>query len=512
MQVGDGSQGGQHVVGSYSGRHLPDDHVQYGTTCLLGRRRAGHGRARVDVPEAVLGALGDGHDVAGEERLDGRLRARPRSTPGSSTRQTEASIRSASEPVPSPASTHSRTATSVGQRGVQRGPHGLGVAALGDSPISRYSASLAAPVGRGAEVGDLRVRAEAGRERHRHLGPAQRPLERAGEVAVARRTAAGRAWRSGCAASGRSAAAAARRAGGPSDDGEREQAAAGRADLDLGAHRRADAAVVARGPAAVVDLLLGQRVLPVVPEPLLVQPGVQVVPGQHLVLGALAGGEPVEVDAEGRQLLGGRRRPAVEGEVLAPAVELAAVAPDPLDDPADPAVAAGEQSLDHAGLAVVVAQADGAADAAVLVDRLRAAAAAGGRSSRRWPGRPTGTGCAAWARTRRCDTVQRMSLRAAGLAAGPDHLDGQLGDLQHVLVGLGRQTAHEVELHLAPAVGVGGRHRADQVLLGHRLVDHPADPLAAALGGEGQAGAPSVAGQLVGQGDVEGVDPGATAG
>ena len=50
-------------------------------------------------------------------------------TPGSSTRQTEVSIRSASEPVPSPASTHSRTATSVGQRGVQRGPHGLGVAA-----------------------------------------------------------------------------------------------------------------------------------------------------------------------------------------------------------------------------------------------------------------------------------------------------------------------------------------------------------------------------------------------
>src|SRR5687767_6418650 len=36
-QVGDGSQGGQHVVRSYSGRQLPDDHVQYGTTCLLGR-------------------------------------------------------------------------------------------------------------------------------------------------------------------------------------------------------------------------------------------------------------------------------------------------------------------------------------------------------------------------------------------------------------------------------------------------------------------------------------------
>ena len=48
-QVGDGNQTGQHVVGSYSGRHLPDDHVQYGTTCFLARRSAGHGRARVDV-------------------------------------------------------------------------------------------------------------------------------------------------------------------------------------------------------------------------------------------------------------------------------------------------------------------------------------------------------------------------------------------------------------------------------------------------------------------------------
>src|SRR3712207_9509942 len=36
------------------------------------------------------------------------------------------------------------------------------------------------------------------------------------------------------------------------------------------------------------------------------------------------------------------------------------------------------------------------------------------------------------------------------------------------------------------AVGVGGGDGADQVLLGHRLVDHPTDPLAAALGREGE--------------------------
>src|SRR3712207_7564119 len=56
----------------------------------------------------------------------------------------------------------------------------------------------------------------------------------------------------------------ARRAGGPSDDGEREQAAAGGPDLDLGPHRGTDPAVVAGGPPAVGDLLLGERVLPVV--------------------------------------------------------------------------------------------------------------------------------------------------------------------------------------------------------------------------------------------------------
>src|SRR3712207_8292385 len=56
--------------------------------------------------------------------------------------------------------------------------------------------------------------------------------------------------------------------------------------------------VVAGGPPAVGDLLLGQRVLPVVPEPLLVQPGVQVVPGQDLVLATLAGGVPVERSEE----------------------------------------------------------------------------------------------------------------------------------------------------------------------------------------------------------------------
>src|SRR4051812_18800652 len=144
-------------------------------------------------------------------------------------------------------------------------------------------------------------------------------------------------------------------------NGQRQERAAGRADLDLGAHRRADAAVVAGRPAAVFDFLRLERVLPVVPEPVLVQPGVQVVPGEHLRLEPLAHGVPVERHGRVAEDRLAGRDPAVEGEVLAPAVEAAAVLPHLADHRADPAVAAGEESFDDRRAAVVVADADGLA-------------------------------------------------------------------------------------------------------------------------------------------------------
>src|SRR6478672_6118116 len=158
-----------------------------------------------------------------------------------------------------------------------------------------------------------------------------------------------------------------------SDHAQRQQSLARGPDLDLGVHLRADAAVVAGRPAAVLDLDVGgrvDRVLPVGPEPVLVQAGVEVVPRQDLVVLPLAGGEPGQVDAGAVE--GARRGlgPAVVGEVLAPAVEAAAVAPDLLDDRADPAVTTREQSLDGAGLAVVVAEADRAAVLLVVPDRV----------------------------------------------------------------------------------------------------------------------------------------------
>jgi hypothetical protein len=208
----------------------------------------------------------------------------------------------------------------------------------------------------------------------------------------------------------------------------------------------------------------------------------------------------------GQLALGGNHPPVV-GEVLAPPVEAPTVTPDGLDDPPDPPVAAREQALDDAGPAVVVAEADGRAVAAVGADRLAQqrqprvgllGAELGGPLERR-----VRLGHEAADRDGAPDV-----RRPADLAPGLDDPLGELGDLQDVLVGLGRQPAHEVELHLPPAGGVRGGHRADEVLLGDHLVDDLADALGAALGGEGQPGASAVAGQLVGQVDVEGVDPG----
>src|SRR5204863_9936390 len=124
------------------------------------------------------------------------------------------------------------------------------------------------------------------------------------------------------------------------DRGERQERGAARPDLDLGAGGRAYPAVEAWCPAAVVLFPAREGVLPVGPQPVALQAGIEVVPREHLVPRALAGGEPLQADP--RQLLFGGPRPPLVGEVLAPAVEAAAVAPDPLDHRADPSVAPRE--------------------------------------------------------------------------------------------------------------------------------------------------------------------------
>ena len=96
---------------------------------------------------------------------------------------------------------------------------------------------------------------------------------------------------------------------------------------------------------------LGQRVLPVAPEEVPVQPGRDVVPGQGLVLGPVAVAHLLEAQALGGQ----RLLPQREVEVLGPLLERAAGPPDPLDHRAHPPVAPAGQALGHRGRRVVPA-------------------------------------------------------------------------------------------------------------------------------------------------------------
>src|SRR6185312_1218037 len=171
-------------------------------------------------------------------------------------------------------------------------------------------------------------------------------------------------------------------------------------------------------------------------------------------------------------------RPAIEGEVLAPAVEAAAALPDPADDFADPAVTAREQAFDDRGPAVVVADADRAAVVLVRHDRAleRTEPAVDGLVVQL--GRPLERRMRLGHERAYRDGAADV-LATGGLASGLDHPARHLRDLD-VVVGLGRQAAHEVELHLPPAVAIRRRDGADQVVFADHLVDDPAHPFAAA--------------------------------
>ena len=197
---------------------------------------------------------------------------------------------------------------------------------------------------------------------HRQLRPPQRPLQQAGDVAVAgeahlaelgvpeadphvrspattglsgrRRSSAlarfeglaGQQRHRDLAADGEVLAGALAAAGGRD----------GRGHDVLDGVAGAGAAVVAGGPAAVLEAQLVERVAPVLPEEVLVEPGGDVVPGQDLVLVAVAVDVPLDVEpVAGHGLV-----PGVLAEVLAPLLERAAGAPDVLDDRAEAAIAA----------------------------------------------------------------------------------------------------------------------------------------------------------------------------
>ena len=179
------------VVGSDGRGHLPDDQCPVShavasvgppptpaATVDRQRRRPAASTSR----RPSLVSRSTEHLVARQEAprrprepVDGRR-------PGSSMRQCEACIRSASDPGPG----RRRPRRCPGRRAARRRARartasGSRLAGQADLEVL----GLAGHAGRrGADVADLRVRAEPGRVGHRHLGAAQRPLEGAGEVAV----------------------------------------------------------------------------------------------------------------------------------------------------------------------------------------------------------------------------------------------------------------------------------------------------------------------------------------
>ena len=76
------------------------------------------------------------------------------------------------------------------------------------------------------------------------------------------------------------------------------------------------------------------------------------------------------------------------------------------------------------------------------------------------------------------------------LPPGEIDLAGQIRDAQHILVSLGGQAQHEVELHAAPPAGESGAAGLEQVLLPQVLVDGVPQPLGPRLRREGEASLP----------------------
>ena len=174
-------------------------------------------------------------------------------------------------------STTSSTSRPGRQGLVERRAHLLGVEHRGHRELDVLRLAGRAR-GRGVGVADARVRVEALAVGHGHAGTPQRPLERALEVAGAgepqppalgvaqaqpldgRRDVADRCLtrHQPSALSAAAAPAGTRPSPRTGSAGIPSRVIAGGADLDLGAHLVADAAVEARRPAAVLDLDLGR--------------------------------------------------------------------------------------------------------------------------------------------------------------------------------------------------------------------------------------------------------------
>ena len=208
-------------------------------------------------------------------------------------------------------------------------------------------------------------------------------------------------------------------------------------DAVAGAHT----AVVAGRPPAVRDTGPPQRVLPVLPEEVAVEPGRDVVPGQHLVVGAV----PVHVPVDREAVAGHGGLPEGEVEVLRPFLEDAARPPDVLEDRAEPAVASAGDAFDERGRGVVPTQLHAPITTQVVAQEVDLAPQVVDRVLPEPLEGRVGLGH---------EAPHRRGHRRRAVVP-PSDLDAvarQLRDPERVLVHLRRHADQEVELHAPPAL------------------------------------------------------------
>ena len=83
--------------------------------------------------------------------------------------------------------------------------------------------------------------------------------------------------------------------------------------------------------------------------------------------------------------------------------------------------------------------------------------------------------------------LRRSSLLALGiLIILVHHTGGKGGNALDILIGLGRQAVHKIQLYVGLAPLKGHVHRAHEILLAHVFVDDVAQSLGTCLGGEGE--------------------------
>ena len=218
---------------------------------------------------------------------------------------------------------------------------------------------------------------------------------------------------------------------------------------------------------------------------------VEVVPRQHLVEATL----PVCVERGVDFEVGEDLHPRVEVKAVRPAVEAQAAAVRLEQDRVELPVAARKHGLEEARLRAVVVDGQlarghrGFQQLLLSLERLDRILA-----------EPLERREGLRHKRRRADRDGRaLALLAVfGLIIPIDHLLAELRDAGDVLVGLGRQADHEIQLHLGPAVVEGDRNGPLELVLQHVLVDDIAQALRAGFRRKGEA-ALSHRGDLVGQ-------------